>query len=252
MRNDRLIVALDLPDGESALRMVDMLRDRVGIYKIGMELFYSEGAWLISELASRGVDVFLDLKFHDIPNTVGSAVRQLSRLRPAMMTVHAPGGSAMMSRAVKAAEETGLSLGFRPMILAITLLTSIDERALRGDLMVRESPTDYVLAMARLSQAAGVDGVVASPHEARMIRECCGEGFRIVTPGIRPTWFGHGDQRRVATPYEAILAGADHIVVGRPVTQSDDPVGAVSMIVDEIDRASEARGTSRRSGSDAR
>ncbi|NPV71945.1 MAG: orotidine-5'-phosphate decarboxylase [Firmicutes bacterium] len=231
--NCPVIVALDLPDRDSALRMVDRLRDYVDLYKVGMELFYSEGSRFVRELTSREAKVFLDLKFHDIPNTVASAVRQLARLRPAMMTVHAPGGFEMLRQASRAVGEAGSVNGSKPILLAITLLTSIDEKTLREDLMVAESPLEYVVNMARVSQASGIDGVVASPREAERIREVCGRDLLIVTPGIRPSWFGHGDQKRVATPSQAIRAGADYIVVGRPIIESPDPVDAARRIIDE-------------------
>ncbi|MGE5541621.1 MAG: orotidine-5'-phosphate decarboxylase [Bacillota bacterium] len=229
-----LIVALDLPDRAAALRIVERLQGRVGMFKVGMELFYAEGSRIVEDLNSMGVDVFLDLKFHDIPNTVENAVRQLGRLRPAMMTVHAQGGFPMMARAASAAMELADTSGFRPLILAIALLTSIDERSLREDMMIDVSPPEYVVDMSMLSQAAGADGVVASAQEARLIRRECGRDLLIVTPGIRPSWYGHGDQARVTTPAEAIAAGADYIVVGRPVTRSADPLDAALRILDEI------------------
>lgn len=237
-----LIVALDLPDRDSALRMVDRLTEHVDMYKVGMELYYSEGSRFVREITSRGLKVFLDLKFHDIPNTVASAVRQLARLRPAMMTVHAPGGLEMMRRAAAAFKEACVPDGFTPLLLAITLLTSIDERTLREDLRVRESPLDYVVEMARQAKSAGVDGVVASAREAEVIRRKCGRDLVIVTPGIRPAWFGSGDQKRVATPFEAIRAGADYLVVGRPIIESPDPLDAAKMIIEEAREGAEAAG----------
>ncbi|MGE5485368.1 MAG: orotidine-5'-phosphate decarboxylase [Ignavibacteriales bacterium] len=233
-RKNPLIVALDLPERGGALRIVERLQGHVGMFKVGMELFYAEGPRIVEDLNSMGVDVFLDLKFHDIPNTVENAVRQLARLRPAMMTVHAQGGFPMMARASAAAREMGDAGGFRPLILAIALLTSIDERSLREDMMISASPPEYVVDMSMLSQAAGIDGVVASAQEARLIRRECGADLLIVTPGIRPSWYGHGDQARVTTPAEAITAGADYIVVGRPVTRSADPLDAALRILDEI------------------
>ena len=232
--NNPLIVAIDLPDRDGALRIVERLSGHVSMFKVGMELFYAEGPRIVEDLHSMGVEVFLDLKFHDIPNTVENAVRQLGRLQPAMMTVHAQGGLPMMTRAAAASKEKADANGFRPLILAITLLTSIDERTLREDMMISASPAEYVVDMSRLSQSAGIDGVVASPREARLIRLECGDDFLIVTPGVRPSWYAHGDQMRVATPAEAIAAGADCIVVGRPITRAVDPLDAALRILDEI------------------
>ncbi len=208
---------------------------------MGMELYYAEGPGIVEDIRSMDVAVFLDLKFHDIPNTVENAVAQLSRLKPAFMTVHAQGGREMMARAAAAARASEERDGSRPALLAITLLTSIDGRSLREELMVGGTPSQYVVDMALLTKSAGIDGVVASAQEARLIRRECGENFIIVTPGIRPSWYGSGDQRRVATPAEAISAGADYIVVGRPVTRSPNPLEAALRIIREIEECVAAR-----------
>jgi orotidine-5'-phosphate decarboxylase len=224
---ERLIVALDVPTVAQAWTLVDALAGGVGMFKVGSQLFTAAGPDFVRELVGRGEHVFLDLKFHDIPNTVASAVASAGQLGVSLVDVHGLGGSAMMAAAAGSLPAMGCRL------LAITILTSHDEASL-GEVGVDGSLTDSVARLARLAKDAGVDGVVASPHEVELIRSACGEGFLIVTPGIRPAGAAQGDQARQATPAAARRAGADYLVVGRPITQSADPRAAADAIVAEM------------------
>jgi orotidine-5'-phosphate decarboxylase len=227
---ERLIVALDLPSAGAARSMVDRLAGSVGMFKVGSQLFTAAGPDFVRELVSRGEKVFLDLKYHDIPNTVSLAVAEGARLGVSLLDVHALGGKAMLEAGVAALPAMGTRL------LAITILTSHDDATL-GEIGVSGPVTASVQSLARLARAAGTDGVVASPNEVALIREACGPDFLIVTPGIRPTGAAKGDQARPATPAVARRAGADYIVVGRPITEATDPVAAAAAIVRELEGA---------------
>jgi orotidine-5'-phosphate decarboxylase len=224
---DRLVVALDVPDAGAARALVDRLSGHVGLFKVGSQLFTAGGPGLVREIVGRGERVFLDLKYHDIPNTVSGAVAAAARLGVTLVDVHGLGGRAMMEAAVGALPATGTRL------LAITVLTSHDEAAL-GQIGLGGPIPDAVRRLALLAHEAGVDGVVASPHEVALIRAACGPDFLIVTPGIRPAGAAKGDQARLATPAAALAAGADYIVVGRPITEAGDPAGAADAIVREM------------------
>ena len=232
---ERLIVALDVPGSEAALLLVDQLRGHAGVFKVGLELFSAQGPALVCDLVQRGARVFLDLKLHDIPNTVRNAARELARLGVSMMTVHASGGRAMMQAALEGAR-AGAGAGPTPLVLGVTALTSLAQGDL-ADLGWHEPSEAVVLRLASLTQAAGLGGVVASPQEAASIRRNCGPGFAIVTPGIRPEEALRDDQARASTPEAAIRAGADFLVVGRPITQAADPAGAARAIVEQIESA---------------
>ena len=225
---DRLIVALDVPKAEAARALVDRLAGHVGMFKVGSQLFTAAGPDLVHEIVGRGEKVFLDLKFHDIPNTVAGAVASASRLGVSFIDVHGLGGRAMMEAGVGALPAMGTRL------LAITILTSHDEDTL-GEIGVNGSMADSVRRLAQLAKEAGTDGVVASPHEVALVREACGTDFLIVTPGIRPAGVAKGDQARAATPAAALAAGADYIVVGRPITEATDPAAAADAIVREME-----------------
>ena len=213
-----------------ALALSRRVRGSVGMVKIGSQLFTAEGPRAVQRLAGLGLGVFLDLKFHDIPNTVGGSVAAAAALPGVqMMTLHATGGLAMM----QAAREAVAGRKTRPALLGVTILTSLDSAALRR-VGLAGPASARVLALARLAKAAGLDGVVASAHEAQAIRRACGPRFLIVVPGIRPVAASAGDQARVATPAEAIRAGANYLVVGRPITGADDPVAAAGKIAAEI------------------
>lgn len=227
----RLCLALDVPGVPEARRLVGQTADSVQIFKIGLEMFCAAGPSFVKEVVQSGSDVFLDLKLCDIPNTVARAIVALGRLGVSIATIHTTGGSAMM----RAAAEAAAGLESRPSLLGVTLLTSLDQRAVSRDLRMRGSVSDNVKSLACMAQESGLDGVVCSPHEISVVREVCGPGFLIVAPGIRPTWAsGSDDQRRVLCPAEAVQRGADVIVVGRPISQADDPSAASRRIRDEI------------------
>jgi orotidine-5'-phosphate decarboxylase len=230
---DQLLVALDVDSGAEARALADRLRGAVGGFKIGSRLFTSEGPRFVEELAGRGDRVFLDLKFHDIPNTVAGAVAAAARLGVWMVNVHASGGSAMM-RAARAAvdEEVARSGKTAPLLIAVTMLTSLDQQALT-DIGMRDAMPEQVERLAALAESSGMDGVVASPHEIEIIRRRCGRQFIVVTPGIRGASENRGDQSRTMTASEALAAGASYLVVGRPIIASADPRGAAERIAAE-------------------
>ncbi len=224
-----LIAALYVPSATEARRLARLLAGTTGLFKIGSELFTAEGPQAVEAVVAEGGSVFLDLKYHDIPNTVAAAVREAAQLGAFMINVHALGGIRMMEEARKAVEKSRN----RPYLIAVTVLTSMKEEDLAA-IGVPKKPTEAVLGLAKLANDAGLDGVVCSGEEARMIRRSLGKDFLIVTPGIRPAWAAVGDQARVTTPAEAFQNGADFIVVGRPITQAKDPVEAARRVLSEI------------------
>lgn len=226
---DKIIVALDVPGAGVALRLAEELHGHVGMFKVGSEIFTGEGPMLPRHLLAAGERVFLDLKFHDIPNTVGAAVHSAAELRVSMLTVHASGGSKML----KAAAEASAGSSSKPLILAVTVLTSLSDEDLQ-ELGLPVGVADQVLRLAGIAHNAGVRGIVTSAHEARSLRRSLGEGFPIVTPGIRPSGSAAADQARIVTPAEAIRSGASHIVVGRPVTADQHPAAAANRILAEM------------------
>jgi len=227
---ERLIVALDVADARAALALVDKLAGRVGMFKVGTQLFTSAGPELVRRLIGAGERIFLDLKYHDIPNTVAGAVRAAGQLGVSLVDVHALGGGPMIAAAHHALGSNGARL------IAVTLLTSHDQAGLEA-IGIAGSPADAGLRLARLAQSAGAQGVVTSPHEVEGIRRACGPGFLIVTPGIRPSGAEPGDQARFATPSAALKSGADFMVVGRPILAAPDPVAAAEAIVQELEAA---------------
>jgi orotidine-5'-phosphate decarboxylase len=234
---DQLLVALDVETGARALELADMLRGVAGGFKIGSRLFTSEGPSIVRALTERGDRVFLDLKFHDIPNTVATAVAAATSLGVWMLNVHASGGSRMMEAARDAARDTAERSGVAPpIVIAVTVLTSMNAAALAQS-GVERPVLEQVVRLAQLAQSSGLDGVVASPQETAVIRRQCGAGFNIVTPGIRgggAVTGGKDDQERTMSPREAVAAGASYIVVGRPIIASADPRGAAEAIAKEI------------------
>jgi len=226
-----ILVALDVESAARAIELADLLRGAVGGYKIGKQLFTAAGPAMVRELTSRGDRVFLDLKFHDIPNTVAGAVQAAVATGAWMVNVHASGGSAMMKAAAEAATKTAASLGRpRPLVIGVTVLTSMTDEVLH-EIGVARPMLDQVVHLAKLAKASGLDGVVASPQETRAIRDACGKDFQIVTPGIRPAdQQGKDDQARTLTPAEAISAGATYLVIGRPITAASDPRQAADSI----------------------
>jgi len=229
---DRLIVALDFAHEEKARALVQLLGDTVGFYKVGKELFTAAGPSIVRHLVTGGKKVFLDLKFHDIPNTVAGAVRTAASLGVSLLTVHASGGSKML----KAAAEAAAQSASRPTVLAVTVLTSLASADL-VEVGVTDDVESQVLRLAGLALSAGCGGIVASAQEASRLRHALGTGFTLVTPGIRPAGGVAGDQARVVTPEDAIRAGANYLVVGRPITASDDPQAAARAITAQIQRA---------------
>ena len=236
---DKLLVALDVENGERAMQLVDALRGLAGGFKIGNRLFTSEGPALVRRIADSGSRVFLDLKYHDIPNTGAQAVEAAVQTGAWMINVHASGGAAMMQAAAQAAADTSARVGRpAPVLIGVTVLTSMDQQALRS-VGVERPVLDQVIALARLTQQAGLQGVVASAQETPAIRNACGPSFQIVTPGIRGASAGseRNDQSRTMGPADAIKAGANFIVVGRPIIAAADPRGAAAAIVEELGTA---------------
>ena len=239
MNSTKIIVALDYPDAASALALVDRLDPALCRLKVGKELFTVAGPELVRALVGRGFEVFLDLKFHDIPNTVAAACRAAAGLGVWMVNVHASGGRRMMTAAQESLadlpppRERPGDKPQRPLLIAVTVLTSMSAEDL-GEVGVAGTPADQVLRLARLTQACKLDGVVCSAQEAPMLRAGLGADFRLVTPGIRPAGADAGDQRRVMTPVEALRAGATDLVIGRPITAATDPLAALKLIQSDI------------------
>ena len=226
---NRLIVALDVP---TAAQARDLARQLSGIcrwVKVGLELYLAAGSAIVEELASQGLSVFLDLKFHDIPNTVAGAVRSAASMGASLLTVHAAGGPVMLAAAAEAAASTVNS----PRLLAVTVLTSMDAAQLAA-IGVDASPADQVLRLARMAQASGINGLVCSAEEIRLLRQELGLAMHLVIPGIRPAGSEVGDQKRISTPADAIRAGANALVVGRPITKASNPAQAAEAILKEI------------------
>jgi len=235
---DRLILALDFPAPAEALALASRFRGRLAWVKVGMELFTAAGPNLVSQLEDRGLKVFLDLKFHDIPNTVARAAAAATELGVAMFNVHASGGQEMMAGAVEAARSRASDLGITPpLVIAVTVLTSLDQGTLNRDVGLAGGVADHVERFALAARDAGCDGVVVSPREVERIKAACGPNFVTVTPGVRPLGNDAGDQRRTLTPGEALQAGSDYLVVGRPVTQAPDPAAALESILSEMEEA---------------
>jgi orotidine-5'-phosphate decarboxylase len=233
---DRVLVALDVATARDALALADELRGVVGGFKIGSQLFTSTGPEVVRTLVAAGDQVFLDLKFHDIPNTVAGAVTAAAEMGVWMVNVHAAGGPAMLAAARDAADRTAAARGIRRLlVVAVTVLTSLDAEALRA-LGVASDPAEQVVRLARMAHAAGLDGVVASSHEVQAIRQACGNDFVVVTPGIRGPEAARGadDQRRTATAASALAAGSSYLVIGRPITAAADPRAAAERIATEI------------------
>ena len=235
MADNRLIVALDFHTLEDVKTLVEELGDSVSYYKVGMELFYSAGPQVITYLKEKNKNIFLDLKLHDIPNTVGEGLCSLMRLGADIVNVHASGGFTMMKTAAEKlhalAEKHGVPC---PKIIAVTILTSINEEDWAGLGMECEI-RQQVVRLAKLTKEAGLDGVVASPQEASAIREACGPDFMIVTPGVRPAGAAINDQSRIATPASALTNGASHLVVGRPIRAAEDPKAEALAIIKEME-----------------
>ena len=229
---NKLIVSLDVDNLSQAIELIDILSPKVKIFKVGVAPFTNFGEQLLAKLHSAQKEVFLDLKFHDIPNTVKSAAKICAQKNVFMMNFHCLGGLKMLQAAVAGVKEAGTK---KPLLIGVTILTSMEETDMQ-DVGLQTPVQERVIALARLAKNAGLDGVVASAQEARLIKENIGQDFIVITPGIRPVWAitGKEDQKRVLTPRQAIDNGADYIVVGRPVIKAQDPLQAATKILDEI------------------
>ncbi len=226
---DKIIVPLDVPTAQAARELINAIGGTVGFFKVGNQLFTAAGPDLVREVRASGSRVFLDLKYHDIPNTVRHAVESASALGVDMLTIHLAGGRAMCEAAIVGRGNTNT------LILGVTVLTSLTDAAL-AEVGFRGSVEKEVMLLADLAKEVGITGLVASPHELRILRERFGSLFTTVIPGIRPTWAESGDQKRVLTPRQAVEAGADYLVIGRPITGSKDPKKAVQRIIDELEK----------------
>jgi orotidine-5'-phosphate decarboxylase len=224
--SDKIVVALDVPTGKEALALVEQLRDQISFFKVGLQLFTAAGPELVREVVENGSKVFLDLKLHDIPSTVAKAVESAVKLSVDMLTIHLSGGETMIRAAVEAANK-------QVMVLGVTVLTNHTDETLNS-IGVSEALEKHVLRLADLGMQCGVGGLVASPREAASLRRQFRENIRIVTPGIRPSWAATGDQKRVTTPRAAIEAGADYLVIGRPITADPNPSNAVERLLAEL------------------
>ncbi|MGI6686085.1 MAG: orotidine-5'-phosphate decarboxylase [Bacillota bacterium] len=235
---EKLIVALDVSTRKEALQLAEQLWDSVGAFKIGMQLYNSEGPDIIRDIQALGGKVFVDLKFHDIPNTVCQTSRVITRREAFMFSIHASGGMEMMKKSAHAVREVSQEINIvKPLVIAITVLTSINQEVFQNEVGILRPIEEQVVNWAKLAQEAGLDGVVASPKEIKAIRNACGPDFVIVTPGIRPLWAISNDQKRVMTPKEAVRAGATYLVVGRPITSHPQPWDAAKKIVEEMEEA---------------
>ena len=228
----KVIFALDVDSFAEAKHWVSVLAGRVGMFKVGKQLFTGHGPDIVRMVQNFGGEVFLDLKYHDIPNTVAMASLEAARLGVRLINLHALGGYEMMAKTVEALDRE-FKGGARSRVLAVTILTSSTEETLR-EVGIEHPVAEMVVRLAGLAQKAGIDGVVASPREVPLIRAACGRGFLVVTPGVRPTFAALDDQKRIMTPGEAVRAGADYLVIGRPISAAKDPLAAAEAIVQEI------------------
>lgn len=234
-QSDRIIFALDVGDMDAARRWVHVLKGSVGWFKVGLELFTAVGPDVIRLVKDQGIRCFVDLKLHDIPNTVAGAVRGISRAGADMLTVHLSGGRAMIAAALSAASEESLRIGAdRPLVAGVSVLTSLGGDDLK-EVGIDRTPPEQVAHLARFAASCGTDAMVCSAEDLKHIRSSVPPSLMLITPGIRPDWSGRGDQKRVATPGAALRAGADFLVIGRPISESPDPIRAVHRIVEEMD-----------------
>ncbi|MCU0577288.1 MAG: orotidine-5'-phosphate decarboxylase [Desulfobacterota bacterium] len=236
-QKDRIIFALDVGDRDSAKKWVHLLQGSVGWFKVGLELFTAVGPDIIKLVKDQGIRCFLDLKLHDIPNTVAGAVRSASRTGADMMTIHLSGGREMIAAALLAARNEARARGIdRPKVVGVSVLTSLGAGDLK-EVGIDRTPLDQVARLAQFAASCGIDGMVCSAEDLAGIRSTVPPSLMLITPGIRPNWSGKGDQKRIATPASAIRAGADLLVIGRPISEAPDPVDAVNRIVAEMESA---------------
>jgi len=233
--SERIILALDVADKDTALHIVKRFKDHIDIFKVGSPLFTAVGPKIVEEINSMGKKVFLDMKYHDIPSTVSKTALAVMRLEVFMFNVHTLGGLEMMRQSAEVIIEASLKENIeRPKLLGVTILTSIDQNALTNELGIGQGINTQVRHLAGLALKAGLDGVVTSPEDIETVRSHCGKGFLIVAPGIRPSWAPLEDQRRTTTPKEALRRGADYLVIGRAVLSQPDPIGALERIIEEL------------------
>ncbi|MBU6184875.1 MAG: orotidine-5'-phosphate decarboxylase [Synechococcales bacterium] len=232
---NQIIVALDVPDFQDGITIVDQLPE-VSFWKVGLELFIRSGPAILSALKERDKQIFLDLKLHDIPNTMARACRVVTHFGVDLLTVHATAGKTALQASIHAVQSEAHTMGVQaPRLIAVTVLTSFSPSDLASDLKVSLPLSDYALALSSSAQSIGLDGVVCSPQEARQLRNQCGKDFLLLCPSIRPSWAKSEDQQRVMTPIQAVQAGADYLVIGRPIIAAPDPKAAFQRIRDEID-----------------
>lgn len=232
---EKIVLALDVDTLDDAKKLIMELKDYVGVFKVGLQLYTQNGNEIIDFMQKQKLEFFLDVKLLDIPNTVAKASENIVRRGASFFNIHTLGGSEMMKQCSKSAKETAKKLGQKePFILGVTVLTSISDEVLNNELEIKQKASDYVLKLAKLAKESGLDGVVASTWEAKKIKETCGSDFKVLCPGIRPEWSLKNDQKRAATPAVAIQEGADYLVIGRAVTAADDKVKAMEMIYKEI------------------
>ena len=237
---DKLVLPLDVNTLDEARELVTELKDYVGVFKVGLQLYTSVGPDIIKMIQDEGREIFFDGKFHDIPNTVAKASANLIKHGVTFFNIHITGGSKMISSCTKIARETAKSLGLpKPKILGVTILTSFGQRTLTEELLININIDDYVTQLAKVAKKSGLDGIIASATDIPKIKKECGEDFIILCPAIRPTWSVVNDQIRVVTPRDAIRAGVDYLVVGRPITSANDRVSAAKLILDEMQEAFE-------------
>lgn len=235
---EKIVLALDIDSTEEAKKLITELKDYVGVFKVGLQMYTGNGYEIFNFMKEQNIKFFFDVKLHDIPNTVAKAAENIIRHGASFFNLHATGGEEMMRTAQEAARKTAKEYGFEnPTILGVTLLTSISEESLRNELKVPYKTTEYAVNLALLAKKSGLDGVVASVWEAKTIKQVCGKDFKVLCPGIRPDWSNKNDQKRLATPSRAIKEGADYIVVGRAVTAAEDRIKAIQMIYEEIENA---------------
>lgn len=233
--NERIILALDVPGYDEAMEVVRTFKDHINIFKIGSELFTSAGPGIVEDINAMGKKIFLDLKFHDIPNTVSRTAMAAAKLGVFMFNVHTSGGFEMMKQTADTLLKYSLENNIqRPKLIGVTILTSIDKKTLQDDIGVKADMPNHVSHLASLAKEAGLDGVVASPEDAADLRARFGKDFLIITPGIRPSWSVMDDQKRASTPLAALKSGASYLVIGRAITSQSDPLGALKKIEDEI------------------
>ncbi len=233
---EKIVLALDVDNVEEAEQLIVELKDYVGVFKVGLQLYTGCGAEIIKFMNEQKAEYFFDVKLMDIPNTVAKASENIIRSGATFYNIHALGGYEMIKQSTDAAKATAKELGMKePTILAVTILTSISNETLNNDLQIDKNASDYALTLAQLAKRGGATGVVASVWEARKIKELCGKEFKVLCPGIRPEWSSKDDQKRLATPTKAIEEGADYLVIGRAVTNASDRVAAMQKIYDEIE-----------------